>query len=264
VGLGPATVVRLEGALAHSEAPGIWYFRLSWFGLSVLPKSVLPKSRADSTRLVTNAALERSSGPGGPENPAVRRRTRAVPAPAVAGSIHHADDTELEARSTEPSATRPSHGTGARRARSNRPARPAAQRRQAGPPPPTWRMGSRQVPNCSVCRPAAENGGPTRRSDTPGATRNLAACGQRLAARPAGLLASRVVGRLPQPSRARSVPLQGGGAHARDRHQNTCVHRLWMTMWTGTVGVGHDGHNERDQGPIRLSPTVILTRSTDR
>jgi hypothetical protein len=43
-----------------------------------------------------------------------------------------------------------------------------------------------------------------------------------------------------------------------------CVHRLWMTMWTGMGGVGHDGHNERDQGPIRLSPTVILTRSTAR
>jgi hypothetical protein len=29
VGFSPATVVRLEGALAHSEAPGIWYFGLS-------------------------------------------------------------------------------------------------------------------------------------------------------------------------------------------------------------------------------------------
>jgi hypothetical protein len=38
VGFSPATVVRLEGALAHSEAPGIWYFGLSVLQLTRLQK----------------------------------------------------------------------------------------------------------------------------------------------------------------------------------------------------------------------------------
>ena len=47
----------------------------------------------------------------------------------------------------------------------------------------------------------------------------------------------------------------------RDADGGPCVHRLWMTMWTGKVGVVHHGHVERDPGAIRLSSTVIQTRS---
>lgn len=157
---------------------------------------------------------------------------------------------QMQARSTESSATRPSHGTVRWPGRSNR------RRRRAS-------ALLAQPPSLAV-------GGPRLRSDTP--TRHArrdkkcaARCGQPLAAQPTGLLASPVVGRLPHPSRARSAPPLGELCqHLVTGLRAPCVHRLWMTMWTGKGGVGHHGHNERDQGPIRLSPTVMLTRSTER
>jgi hypothetical protein len=173
----------------------------------------------------------------------------------------------MQARSTEPSATRPSHGTCRWPGRSNRdPALPAAggsRHDQCASP------GSGHPSADHRCTSAATSTGEHRQSghDAPNRharrdKKTAARCGPPLAARPDALVASPVVGRLPHPSRARSACLCEGARTLVTGRRTPCVHRLWMTMWTGKVGVVHHGHIERDPGAIRLSPTVILTRST--
>ena len=117
--------------------------------------------------------------------------------------------TWMQARSTEPSATRPSHGTGAAAGA----VKPARQRDAS-------RARSRQRGHTAQCSGPARPGSPmgrplSCRADGDAVTRHArpdkkcpARCGQPLAARPTGLLASPVVGRLPHPSRARSASLR--------------------------------------------------------
>jgi hypothetical protein len=186
VGLGPAPVVRLEGALAHSEAPGIWYFRLSMVRALSITRG--------KDRLGT-AVLERRWPRGGPEeNP-----RRAHPS----GGRHPPLGMTPNTRHRNPAGRQ-------HRAR-RRPDRATVRARDG------HGQTDRQLPNHSVCWSAAENGGPTR----PTRQEIRLTCGQRLAARPAGLLASRVVGRLPHPSRARASPPSGSCANSRGRLRGT-------------------------------------------
>jgi hypothetical protein len=182
MGFGPATIVRLEGALAHSEAPGIWYCRLS-----VVPAFNIT---CVDDRLCA-AALEHRWPRGDP------RGTRAAPAGAVTGANPCKDDTEDTAqtpagRHAAPSRRRLDRATV--RARDGH-GQTGAVRTAHSPP--------------SVSATAVRHADTTR----PSRPESPARCGQPLAACPAGLLASRVVGRLPHPCRETICPPLGGAAN---------------------------------------------------
>jgi hypothetical protein len=99
VGLGPATVVGLERALAHSWAPGLAIRRALEIGAA--------KDETGTTR----SGTARSG--------AAKRQTPKHPNPAEQPLTCPDGRTRRQTRGIESSATRPTYGTGARRAWSN-------------------------------------------------------------------------------------------------------------------------------------------------
>jgi hypothetical protein len=192
-----------------------------------------------------------------------------VPAPTV--TVHRPAGQGtiwMQARNTEPSATRPIHGTGRWRGRSNRLHRRLACRGRhdhcAWPVCGQLLVDKRRTST-------AQFGGRTsttraRHTKTTRPTRQKMCCALWTTACCAAHRVSSVARRRatspPEPYTIR-LPLSGARILVTGL-KAPCVHRLWMSMWTGKVGVVQDGHIERDPGAIRLSPMVILTRSTER
>jgi len=214
VGFSPATVVRLESALAHSEAPGIWYYGLTVVRALRASGSCRQKTRCSDIvpRLATNwlTAPRRTSAAAGDPSLGCHNfpRTRAKPF-TVSRTVDNLDaGTQRRAvgDSTEP---RYGAAVGAVKPAPQREANPggpvpdnAITAAQVSPGPA--RPGNHRWVDRSVCR---AGGGAVTRHARPD-KKCPARCGQPLAARPTGLLASPVVGRLPYPSRARSASLR--------------------------------------------------------